>query len=152
MAFNPTTVNGMAVTGLTSPTYTFTLDLNSGSEKSWIITALGGTQTGVSIHSNSNPFSMKVQRAKFVKGAPIIGPNGSLKGGGYNIFKVSIIKGALPLAGQAPQVAIGDFNLRIPAGSDSADAVSLAAMLSCACGFFAGQSNQIYDMIRTNSL
>lgn len=152
MAFSPTTLNGMTVTGLTSPTYTFSLDLNSGSEKSWTITALGGTQTGVSTHSNSNPFSIKVQRAKFVKGAPIMGPNGSLKGGGYNIYKVSIIKGVVPLAGQAPQVALVDTTIRVPAGSDTADAVSLAAMLSCLAGFLANQTIPVYDLMRTNTL
>jgi hypothetical protein len=152
MAFNLTTFNGMAVTGLTSPTYTVTQDINNGLEKSWVVTAAGGTQPGVNIHSNSNPFSLKVQKTRSVRGAPIVGPNGYLKGGGYNIYKASIIKGVLPLAGQSPQIAIGDFTMRIPAGSDLADRINIAAMLSCLCGFFAGQGTPLYDLATTNNI
>lgn len=55
------TITGQAQTGLTSPTYTTTVDVApSANGKQWAITALGGTQTNVDSHSVSKPFTVTV--------------------------------------------------------------------------------------------
>lgn len=59
MSFTLTSpITGAAQTGFTSPTYTLTSDLapdNNG--KQVAVTALGGTQVGVTTHSVAAPFT-----------------------------------------------------------------------------------------------
>jgi hypothetical protein len=58
-------VTGSAQTGLTSPTFTLTTDVAPDvNGKQWVVTALGGTQTGVSVHSVASPFSLTFWRPK----------------------------------------------------------------------------------------
>jgi hypothetical protein len=56
-----TPITGTAQTGFTAPTYTIAADtapvINS---KQWVVTALGGTQTGASASLVSSPFTIAV--------------------------------------------------------------------------------------------
>lgn len=62
-------VVGTAVTGLTSPTYTLASDTapDASSGKQWVVTAIGGTQTGVAANSLLNPFTVTYTRPKTFK-------------------------------------------------------------------------------------
>ena len=67
--WNPTSpVTGAAQTGLTTPTYTFVADVAPDANgKQVAVTALGGTQVGVTPHSVASPFTGTFVRPKSFK-------------------------------------------------------------------------------------
>lgn len=155
MAFNPTSpVTGAAITGLTSPTYTLSaMQAPFPHAKQYYVSALGGTQTGVSAHMADNPFTATA----FVPAnyRSIGNPNpvtGLISLFPKNVTRHVIRKGLLPLAGQRIQVGSIDISQTIPAGSESADPLGLAAMYSLAAGLMTQLANEYYATARTNTL
>jgi len=69
MSFNLTSpVTGASQTGFTAPTYTLTVDTAPDvNAKQWAVTALGGTQAGVSSHSVASPFTVTMFRPKVLR-------------------------------------------------------------------------------------
>lgn len=148
-----TPVAGLAQTGLTSPTYTLTVDtppINSNVVKQWAVTALGGTQTNVSAHSGSSPFTISVIRPANYRGLSPVGTNGLLRAVPRNTFKLMVRKGVIPLAGQAPVVLQATMSIDVPAGSPDADANSVAAAISLLGGAIAQLAAGIGDTAKTN--
>lgn len=134
-------VTGAAQTGFTSPTYTLTADNapdNNG--KQWAITALGGTQAGVTTHSVASPFTITFTRPKVFKALgkpnPVTGVVTSVP---RNTYKAIVRKGVTPLAGQPYQTALAIVTFDVPAGSDTADAANVRAM----CSLLVGALSQI---------
>jgi hypothetical protein len=129
-------ITGSPQTGLTSPTYTIVADTPpTASSKQWAVTALGGTQTGVTPHSVAAPFTIAAFRpATFKSLSPVNAATGQLRGVPINTYKVNTRKGVLPLAGQPFKDARISSNIDIPAGSDVADPASLRAMISAHIG------------------
>ena len=80
MSFTLTSpVTGGAQTGFTSPTYTIVSDTapdNNG--KQVAVSAIGGTQSGVTIHSVASPFTITFARPKSFKAAAPNPVNGRL--------------------------------------------------------------------------
>lgn len=155
MAFSLTSpVTGQAQTGLTSPTYTVVSDVAPDwNARQWNVSALGGTQTGVRVHSASDPFTITVFRPKTF--AQLGKPNpvtGVVKYVPNNQWRVLVRKGVIPLAGQAVTPAYFDGKMSVPAGSDTADAVNLRAMLSCAFGALVQQSAGLGDSLVTGTM
>lgn len=129
-------VTGGAQTGFTAPTYTLTADTAPDvNGRQFAVTALGGTQVGVTAHSVAAPFTITVTRPKAFK---VLGkPNpitNVIKDVPMNVYKVVIRKGALPLAGQPYSIALARVEMNIPAGSDTADAANLRGMTSLLVG------------------
>jgi len=133
----PGSIVGAAQTGFTTPGYTTTADtppdLNA---KQSAVTALTGTQAGVTTHSVSSPFFVSVWKPKVLQ---VLGkPNpttGLIANVPNNQYKVITGKGVLPLAGQPVKTAMFKTLLDIPAGSDTADAANIRAGLSAHIGF-----------------
>lgn len=142
-------VTGSAQTGLTSPTYTITADTPpNANSKAWAVTALGGTQTNVDVHSASKPFQIVVQRPANIRVAPLPNPTtGALGTVPRNVYSIFVRKGCLPLAGQNPQVAMFRLDLSVGAGMDLADPEDLRAALSLLIGSLSQQSAGIGDTI-----
>lgn len=137
MAFTPTTpVTGAAITGLTSPTYTLTLDNPPSPQgKQYYVSALGGTQTGVSAHSASRPFTVSAFRPAAIQQLPAVNPvNGTLPRVPMNTYKWITRKSVIPLTGQPGRTMVITTTAEIPAGADVADAASVNAALSCHAG------------------
>lgn len=140
-------ITGAAQTGLTSPTYTLTADTppNANSKQS-VVTALGGTQTGVVSHTVAAPFSIAMFRPQ---NPQVLGPvspvTGVLTKVPTNNYKVVTRKGVLPLAGQAYRTMIVTTTIEVPAGADSADAANIRAALSAHIGALSQQSAGIGD-------
>jgi hypothetical protein len=94
---NPSSpITGSAITGLTSPTYTLTADNPPDSNsKAYVVTSLGGTQTGVVAHSNMMPMRVVAKRPARVK---IPGQRSMTTGmyltGGKNEYSYTFVKGA----------------------------------------------------------
>lgn len=129
-------VTGAAQTGLTSPTYTHSVDVAPTAEgKQWAVTALGGTQTGVTIHSVASPFTFTVVKPKNFKFLGKPNPvTGVIAGIGRNVWTALTRKGVLPLAGQPYQNLIIRTTIEVPAGADTADAPNIRAALSMHIG------------------
>ena len=147
-------ITGTAQTGLTSPTYTLTADNapdNNG--KQWAVTAIGGTQTGVTTHSVSSPFTITFVRPKVFrflgKPSPTTGVIANVP---RNTYKVITRKGVLPLAGQAYQNLQITTIVDVPAGSDLADAANIRAALSAHFGALSQQSAGEGDTVVSGSI
>jgi len=140
-------VTGAAQTGLTSPTYTVVADTPPDTNsKQWAVTALGGTQTGVTTHTVAAPFTTSVFRPKAPQAlAPVDPVTGVLKRVPYNTYKVITRKGVLPLAGQAFKNAVITTVVELPAGSDTADAANIRGALSMHLGSLAQVSAGLGD-------
>lgn len=131
-----TPITGGAQTGFTAPTYTVALDQAPDAlAKQYAVTALGGTQAGVTTHSVSSPFTWTFWRPRAFK---VLGkPNpstGLLPSVPMNVYSRNVRKGMIPLAGQPFAVATDTRRIAIPAGSDTADAANVRAMISFATG------------------
>jgi hypothetical protein len=129
-------VTGGAQTGFTAPTYTHVVDVALDTNgKQYAVTALGGTQAGVRIHSASDPFTFLFVRPKVFKAVGKPHPvTGLLQSVPKNTYLIKIAKGAIPLAGQPASVATIRCLIDIPAGSDTADAANLRAAISLLVG------------------
>nr|UJQ85601.1 MAG: hypothetical protein 2 [Leviviridae sp.] len=142
-------ITGGAQTGLTSPTYTHVADSAPDvNGKQVAVTALGGTQTGVTAHSVSSPFTITYVKPKTNK---VLGkPNpvtGLLPSVPMNVHKIIIRKGVLPLAGQPYSTLQAVLTMNIPAGSDTADPANIRAALSALVGAISQQSAGIGDTL-----
>lgn len=150
MAFNPTSpITGTAQTGLTSPTYTLAADTPPASNgKQFAVTALGGTQTGVKPNLLSSPFTLTMFRPTSYASVGSVNPStGQIKSVPRNRFSVVCRKGVLPLAGQAAQNMVVTVQIDVPAGSDTADEMSVRAALSALFGLLNQNSSAIGDTI-----
>lgn len=151
MSINITSpITGTAQTGLTSPTYTVTPDVappgNPGEQVA--VTALGGTQTGVTAHSVASPFTLNFTRPASPR---VLGmPNavtGVVSQVPMNTYKVITRKGVLPLAGQPFRVMNITTTIDVPAGSDTADVNNVRAALSAHAGAIVQQSPGLGDLL-----
>lgn len=146
-------VTGATMTGyLTSPTYTVVLDSipGGGLTKQYAVTALGGTQTDVSVHTTSSPFAISLTRPQTFKGLGAVNPTtGSLNTVPRNTWKLIAVKGATPLTGQAPANAFIRSEVTIPAGVDVADPNELAALFSFYIGCLTQLGKEMVDSLRS---
>lgn len=144
-----TPVTGGAQTGFTSPTYTLTSDTAQDvHSKQWAVTALGGTQAGVTAHSVASPFTITVSRPKTFRNLgkpnPVTGLVSSVP---MNVSKVLVRKGVTPLTGQPYSIAIFRGEFAVPAGSDTNDAANLRAAASLFVGALSQQSAGLGDTL-----
>lgn len=153
MSWNPTSpITGTAQTGLTTPTYTLTPDVAPDvNGKQVAVTAVGGTQTGVTAHSIASPFTITFVRPKNPK---VLGnPNpvtGRLPSVPVNSFYVITRKGVTPLVNQPAKAMKITTIIEVPAGADSYDAQNVRAALSAHIGALSQQSAGVGDTAVTN--
>lgn len=148
MSFSLTSpVTGTAQTGLTSPTYTHVTDIAPDiNGKQVAVTALGGTQTGVTAHSVASPFTTTFFRPKVFRSLGKANPvTGVIADVPMNTYKVVTRKGVLPLAGQPYRTMLITSIIEVPAGSDTADSANVRAALSMHIGSLSQQSSGIGD-------
>lgn len=133
----PSPITGSPQTGFTSPTYTNVADSapagNPG--KQVAITAIGGTQAGVTTHSVSSPFTCNVTRPSNLR---VLGnPNpvtGVITQVPTNQYCHITRKGVTVLTGQPLKVLLMKTTCDVPAGSDVNDAPNVRAAQSCHIG------------------
>lgn len=139
-------ITGSAQTGLTSPTYTHVStsapDVNA---RQYAVTALGGTQAGVDVHSASRPFTVAYWWPKVLKAlnymVGMVNPPPIPK----NVYKVITRKGVTCHANLPSQIAIMTTEIAIPAGADTADAANVRALHSAHLGALAQISSGLGD-------
>lgn len=155
MAFAPTTpITGATQSGLTTPTYTIAADTAPDSTgKQYAVTALGGTQTGVTASSVSSPFTLTMFRPKNYK---VLGtPNpmtGRIANVPVNTYQILTRKGVLPLAGQPAKTMRVRTYIDVPAGADLADPLSVRAALSAHIGLLSQVSSGVGDTVISGSI
>lgn len=154
MAFSPSSpITGAAITGLTSPTYTIVADTPpNASSKQYAVSALGGTQTGVTPHSLSAPFTQTMFRPSSIKSLGSPNSAGVVRTFPKNTFEVLTRKGCNVLANQPVQIASIRSSFTMPAGADTFDAVSVKAMLSAHIGLLTQIAQGIADTVLTGTL
>lgn len=129
-------VTGGTQTGFTAPTYTLTADTAPDQfGKQWAVTALGGTQAGVTVHSASNPFTVTINRPKQMKSLPSGNlTNSVIRNVPNNTWKLVFRKGLTPASGQPVTVRPATIEIPVPAGADTNDAANLRALISLMVG------------------
>lgn len=155
MTFSLTSpVTGAAQTGFSAPTYTHVADTAPDvNAKQFAVSALGGTQTGATVHSVSAPFTTAMWRPKAFQALGKPNPTtGLIAQVPMNTYKVITRKGVLPLAGQPYKNLIITTVIEVPAGSDVADAANVKAALSMHLGSLAQQSAGIGDTTLSGTL
>jgi hypothetical protein len=137
-----TPVTGAAQTGFTAPTYTVAADVAPDvNGKQNAVTALGGTQAGVSIHSVQSPFTVTCVRPKTFKVLGKTNPvTGLLPNVPKNSWKVITRKGVIPLAGQPASLMVITTTIDVPAGADTASPAEIRAAVSLHVGALTQQS------------
>lgn len=146
-----TPVTGAAQTGLTSPTYTIVSDVAPDMNgKQYAVTALGGTQTSVTAHTATTPFTVTYTRPKVLRMLPALGNNGQFANIPNNTHKLLVRKGVVPASGQPSKVAMVSVEISVPAGAETYDAQNVRAMLSAAIGSLSQLSAGIGDTVVTN--
>ncbi|DAD52359.1 coat protein [ssRNA phage SRR5466337_1] len=139
-------ITGAAQTGLTSPTYTnVSMAGPDANVKQVAVTALGGTQTGVDVHSVARPFTISYWWPKVLRVLPSLSSNGQLASVPMNVYKVITRKGVTPLVGQPSKTMLITTSIEVPAGADTADAPNVRAALSAHIGTLSQQSAGIGD-------
>lgn len=142
-------VTGAAQTGLTSPTYTLVSDVAPlPNMVQFAVTALGGTQTNVSVHSADSPFTVSMFKPKNY--ARLGTPNpvtGIISNVPKNETGVITRKGVQPYADQPKQPLLIKTSFRIPAGSESVDPEDIRAAISLHIGALSQLSASIGDTV-----
>jgi stage V sporulation protein SpoVS len=127
-----TPITGLLQTGQTAPTYTIAADQPppNVAGRQFVVTALGGTQTGVDASSSSRPFTILLYRPSQLALPPTV-VNGVLSGPiKRNNFVIISRKGVTAVTGAPSQVAIIRTQIEIPAGADVVDAPNVRALIA----------------------
>lgn len=144
-------LTGATVAGLTSPTYTFATDAFPGANPGmqWAVTALGGTQTSVRLHTVGNPFTISFWRGANLLPAPTPNPTTGLIPATKAMNKHGMIArvGVIPLAGQAAQNMYIRVTAEVPPGADTADPQQIRAAISATFGALSQQASAFADQI-----
>lgn len=149
MPFNPASpLPGAAQTGFTSPTYTLVEDFaptRYGTQKA--VSAVGGTQAGVTANTVGSPFTINFVRPSQFKGLP----SGYVSGQSIprNQWKLITRKGVIPAAGGSSEPMVIETIIKVPAGAESNDPSNVKAALAAHFGALWEQSDQIGDLALT---
>jgi hypothetical protein len=117
---------------------------NNGKQNA--VTALGGTQTGVTTHSVASPFTVTAIRPKVFRALGKPNPvTGLVKDVPRNVYKVLVRKGVTPLANQPFTTMLATATIEVPAGADTYDAPNVRAAISMLVGALSQQSAGVGD-------
>lgn len=129
-------VTGAVQNGFTSPTYTLTLDTApSVNGVQMAVTAIGGTQAGVTTHSTASPFTITVFRPNQLRILPPANPvTGLLKSVPKNTYKVVTRKGAKVSANGQSANCLIVTTFDVFAGQDTFSKAEVLAAISAHIG------------------
>lgn len=153
MSFSPDgTITGMAVTGLTSPTFTVVNDpAVAANQRRWTVTALGGTQTNARANSVQYPFHVTLKRSDIKQipaPNPVTGYRGNIPKNRYEL----IIEKGVDVAASTPDRGRTKILFEIPAGAESYDVVDLKSMLSFLGGLLTEEADDFIDTFQTGTI
>jgi len=142
------TITGAAQTGLTTPTYTLAVDLApDANSRQYVVTALGGTQTGARASSAGDPFTALVRVGPY----RALGPQNPVNGayGNVPMNKVEILCRKGMHIDSAGTIRVGNLRIiaELPAGSETNDPVNIRALCSFAIGLLTEESQDYGDSL-----
>lgn len=154
MAFAPASpITGAAIAGLTTPTYTHSTDTPpNANSKQIAVSAAGGTQPGVTVHSISSPFTMTMLRPSRYKVLGQPNASGIIRSFPKNNTEVLTRKGMSVLVNQPIQTGLVRTTISVPAGADTYDSINIKAMLSAHIGMLWAIAQGISDTAITGTL
>lgn len=149
MSINITSpVTGGFQTGFTAPTYTVSVDVAPDvNGKQVAVTALGGTQTGVTLHSVASPFTGTVTRPKQLRVLGVPASNGYISSVPVNTYKVLTRKGVTPAVNQPARILPIMTTIEVPAGADTYDVANVRAAISLHIGLLNQLSAGLGDTV-----
>ncbi len=143
-----TPVTGAAQANLTSPTYTLVAgtapDQNG---RSYSVSALGGTQTGVDVNSASRPFTVTGWWPKVLRGLQYITNSGRAVQVPKNVYKWITRKGVTVHADLPAEILVITTEVSCPAGADVLDAANIRAALSAHIGAVTQNSQEFGNTV-----
>lgn len=144
------TATGGAQLGLTTPTYTYTTDVApAANARQYVVTTLGGTQTGVRTHTAGDPFSLRVTRQPY-KALPAKLQNGMYAGNvPLNKTEWLLKKGLKIDSSGTIRAGYWRVSAEIPAGAESNDDINIQAMTSFIIGILSEESADVGETIKT---
>lgn len=141
-------ITGGAQTGLTTPTFTLASDLApDANSRQYVVTALGGTQTGVRANTNGDPFTATVRKAPY-KALPAKNPvTGSY--GNVPLNRVEILCRKGMEIDSSATLRVGNIRViaEIPAGAEQNDPENIRALCSFAIGLLNEESQDYGDSL-----
>lgn len=153
MSFSLTSpITGAAQTGFTTPTYTIVADNNPANNgKQWLVTAAGGTQVGVTVHTAADPFTLAVFKPLAYKVAAFVSTT-IFKRPPRNQYKIIGRKGVTVNSNFPKDVMLISLTVDVPAGSETLDAANIRGLCSALFGAIAQQSAGFGDTLIQNSI
>lgn len=148
-------VTGSAQPDLTNPTYTLSADtppnLNS---RQWYVSAVGGTQPDVTVHSASAPFTVTLIRPSSLKtaSASVLAALGLVSNVPKNKYSLLIRKAADINVGGGMGVATARLDLEIPVESPDSNQNQLEAMFSILGGCYSQILPDLISMAKSGSI
>lgn len=138
-----TPITGAAQANLTSPTYTLvTGTAPDQNGRSYSVSALGGTQTGVDVNAASRPFTITAWWPKVLRGLQYITNSGRGVQVPKNVYKWVTRKGVTVHADLPPEQVVITTEVSVPAGADLLDAANVRAAMSAHLGAVAQNSQE----------
>jgi len=98
--------------------------------KQFAVTALGGTQAGVTVHSSSSPFTQAFWYPKVLRALQFVLGSTMMPTVPKNVYKLITRKGVLVHASLPLQTAVITTTIEVPAGADVLSAPELRGMTS----------------------
>jgi len=149
-------VTGMAQPDLTSPTYTLAADTAPNPNgKQWYVSALGGTQSGVTTHSLSFPFTVSIFRPSTFKtlSQGIMAMLG-LVDAPRNVYKIIVRKGSSinNLGGSAVNLLRIEYEIAANAPDMANGPEQIQAMFSLAGGVLVQLAPGFSNQVKSGSL
>lgn len=142
-------ITGTAQTGFSSPTYTVVEDYppDRAIAKQFAVSAIGGTQSGVTTHSIQSPFTLTWVKPRSFKTLGLPNAQGVISNAGKNTWKLIVRKGVTPAANQAPQFLLLEVSISIPAGAEVFDKTNVQAAIASCIGALNQQSAALGDTV-----
>lgn len=149
MALSFANIVGGLQTGFTTPGYTVSADKAPELNATQVaVTALTGTQAGVSAHNGASPFTVTAFKPKVFR---VLGrPNpttGLISNVPMNVYKVKTRKGMQPAANQPFHISTITTIIEVPAGCESYAAPEIRGMTSAHVGFLSANSAGLGDTV-----
>jgi len=148
-------IAGPNVADLVTPTYTLTADQAlEKNQKAYVVSAIGGTQANVEIHSAASPFQVIVSRPKDFKypSSAILASEGYLANAPVNEYKVITRKGGAINSGTGSARILIETRIVVPVGNPDSDSANLSAAVSAHVGALYADADALFDFLSNNVL
>jgi hypothetical protein len=144
------TTTGGAQTNLTTPTYTYVADAApQANARQYVVTTLGGTQTGVRKHTAGDPFRLRLTRQPYKAVPPKNPVTGAYGNVPLNRTEFLFQKGMKIDSTGTIRVGQVRIIVEIPAGAETNDSINIEAMTSFCIGTLWEESADVGESLIT---